>query len=709
MRQEIGINSFLDTYNKTVSENGNYELAAAEEANLDPGITIYEEEHDSNLTVPKEEPLDLEVNPDQDVLELDDIGGSLDADRQEPINEGQRATLPDTEAKGLTRTINGAPQINGGNEAKCLWISNLSSETRTSDLKTIIGNFGKVYSAKVVASTSSKDGNKYYGFIIMQNEAEAQACVDNLNNTEIHGKVISIEKRYDQPGKSSNKSSPTKTDAKSTPKSDSFSSSRPKEPEKPKTVPTTSSSRTSTAKTESSRNVSSGDARKTLDQKRSSEHKSSDRREPKSSRESSHAKQHESKRSPPRSSRPSSSTHRERERSRERRPASSRVSTEVSSHRSDRRSRSRDRLRGETRELRHLLDKRAVETHRESDRLIREREEQLLLREREERKLEEERKLLLQEKLERERIVKERLELQREMLMMEKERQIAEQKLLKEAEELKRMARLQRDSVASSSSLSRPDDRRRKYSQERDRSADRSRRDAKYSRTESDRDRGSGRKDSRHRGSSRERRRTPPRHEGTSSRRVPSPRKLSSPTRRAASPPRRESSASVRIVEERNRNGSGSDYHRRPEKPAPMQTNAASRNVQRQIPEIQPNIRELSGQSSVPVRGQPILTARDLDLRPQVVPEDLKRTIQVQDVSRQRVIPSDHPRALQGMGALLNPTALPVTSALALPILDPRQFYTNVTPAAQHIEYSSATYPDVAYGSSRTNRNVGLR
>lgn len=654
----------------------------------------------------------------QDFLELDDIGGSLDDDRPDSTNDPGTVVAPaSTKAPEQTNGTKEkqrevAPHKESGEdkkELKCLWISNLSSETRTADLKTIIGNFGKVATAKVVASTSSREGNKYYGFISMQTEAEAQACFENLNGTEIHGKVITIEKRSDQPGKSSCKSSSSKPETKSTSKSDSFSSSRSKESVKPKPSSSTKESDHSYRST-SSRKPESVDARKMLETKRTNDHRSTERRETESSRDRSRARPTSDRRpSPPRSSR--SSTHREREQSHGRRPVSTRVSTEVNSsrHRSDvRRSRSRerrdysrdDRAHAASRgELRHLLDKRAVDTYRESDRLAREREEALLMREREERRLEEERKMLLKEKLERERIVKERLELQREMLLIEKERQIAEQKLLKEAEELKCLARLPREPVLPSSS--KIDDRRRKYSPE---PTERSSRDAKYSRPETER---GGRdrviKESRVSGSSRERRRTPPRQPASPPRRAASPRKVLSPRRGRTPPPRRERSPPRRVNEDRNRS-SGAEYHRRPERSPPIHDSSSVRS----IPELQQAVRDFTSHYSVPTtRSQPISLSHDLDMRPQVLAEGFRRTVQLQEVPQQTVLPAVDPaRGLQGMTATLGQT---IPNPTALPLLDPRQFYQNSTNPAPHIEYSSATFPEISYGSSRSNRNVGLR
>jgi len=51
----------------------------------------------------------------------------------------------------------------------------------------------QVVSAKVVTSAKSP-GSKCFGFIIMATADEAQLAIKNLNNTEVQGQTITVEK-----------------------------------------------------------------------------------------------------------------------------------------------------------------------------------------------------------------------------------------------------------------------------------------------------------------------------------------------------------------------------------------------------------------------------------------------------------------------------------------------------------------------------------
>lgn len=53
--------------------------------------------------------------------------------------------------------------------------------------------FGKVVGAKVVTNARSP-GARCYGFVTMSTAEEATKCITHLHKTELHGKIISVEK-----------------------------------------------------------------------------------------------------------------------------------------------------------------------------------------------------------------------------------------------------------------------------------------------------------------------------------------------------------------------------------------------------------------------------------------------------------------------------------------------------------------------------------
>merc|ERR1740137_242013 len=96
-----------------------------------------------------------------------------------------------------------------------LWISGLSSTTRATDLKTVFSKYGKVIGAKVVTNARTP-GARCYGYVTMNSSEDASKCIHNLNRTELHGRMITVEraKAESGPSKSDSTSSIKKPDDK---------------------------------------------------------------------------------------------------------------------------------------------------------------------------------------------------------------------------------------------------------------------------------------------------------------------------------------------------------------------------------------------------------------------------------------------------------------------------------------------------------------
>ncbi|XP_033477788.2 scaffold attachment factor B1 [Epinephelus lanceolatus] len=91
-----------------------------------------------------------------------------------------------------------------------LWVSGLSSTTRATDLKTLFSKYGKVVGAKVVTNAKSP-GARCYGFVTMSSTEEATKCISHLHRTELHGRMISVERAKNEPA---GKKPADKTDTK---------------------------------------------------------------------------------------------------------------------------------------------------------------------------------------------------------------------------------------------------------------------------------------------------------------------------------------------------------------------------------------------------------------------------------------------------------------------------------------------------------------
>jgi RNA recognition motif-containing protein len=74
-----------------------------------------------------------------------------------------------------------------------LWVSGLSSSTRATDLKQIFSKYGKVIGAKVVTNARTPS-TRCYGYVTMSSSEDAAKCIQHLHRTELHGRVISVEK-----------------------------------------------------------------------------------------------------------------------------------------------------------------------------------------------------------------------------------------------------------------------------------------------------------------------------------------------------------------------------------------------------------------------------------------------------------------------------------------------------------------------------------
>ncbi|CAL1593730.1 unnamed protein product [Knipowitschia caucasica] len=108
----------------------------------------------------------------------------------------------------------------GSASSRNLWVSGLASSTRATDLKTLFSKYGKVVGAKVVTNAKSP-GARCYGFVTMSTTEEATNCISHLHRTELHGRMISVERAKSEPAgkkatdKNDGKARRSSTDSKS--------------------------------------------------------------------------------------------------------------------------------------------------------------------------------------------------------------------------------------------------------------------------------------------------------------------------------------------------------------------------------------------------------------------------------------------------------------------------------------------------------------
>lgn len=113
---------------------------------------------------------------------------SVEGDDQKKSGDEDSSSKPDS------KDDKGSAAASGRN----LWVSGLSSTTRATDLKNLFSKYGKVVGAKVVTNARSP-GARCYGFVTMCSTEEATKCISHLHRTELHGRMISVERAKNEP------------------------------------------------------------------------------------------------------------------------------------------------------------------------------------------------------------------------------------------------------------------------------------------------------------------------------------------------------------------------------------------------------------------------------------------------------------------------------------------------------------------------------
>ncbi|NWY05054.1 SAFB1 factor, partial [Nothoprocta ornata] len=367
------------------------------------------------------------------------------ATKESSSSEGgdqKKSPVEDADTKMISKDEKGRT---GSGSGRNLWVSGLSSSTRATDLKNLFSKYGKVVGAKVVTNARSP-GARCYGFVTMSTSEEATKCISHLHRTELHGKMISVEKAKNEPaGKKP---------------SDKKEGEARKEKDRHHSADSKSEKSTGVKKDEK------------LDKKDDSKKSEKDGKDEKEGKEKEEQKTGSSDRS--RASKSASrgtertvvmdkskgepvisvktSTSKERSTKSQDRKSESKEKQDILSFDKIKEQRERERQRQREREIR--------ETERRRERERREREQRLqAIHERDERqRLQRERERLefQRQRLDRERLERERLE--RERMHIEQERRREQERIQREREELRRQQEQLRYEQERRSAMRRPYD-----------------------------------------------------------------------------------------------------------------------------------------------------------------------------------------------------------------------------------------------------------
>lgn len=72
-----------------------------------------------------------------------------------------------------------------------IFVGNLSRQTSETDLRAAFETHGQVSTAKIITDKMSGE-SKGFGFVEMNQQAEAEAAIANLNGKELQGRTLTV-------------------------------------------------------------------------------------------------------------------------------------------------------------------------------------------------------------------------------------------------------------------------------------------------------------------------------------------------------------------------------------------------------------------------------------------------------------------------------------------------------------------------------------
>ncbi len=78
-----------------------------------------------------------------------------------------------------------------------IFVAKLSYDTKSEDLRETFENFGEVTSASVIMDKMS-GRSRGFGFVEMANGEDAENAINELNDTELHGRQIVVKVAEDR-------------------------------------------------------------------------------------------------------------------------------------------------------------------------------------------------------------------------------------------------------------------------------------------------------------------------------------------------------------------------------------------------------------------------------------------------------------------------------------------------------------------------------
>ncbi|KAM6466175.1 scaffold attachment factor B1-like isoform 1-T1 [Liasis olivaceus] len=137
---------------------------------------------------PEAEKMEVKANCEEESSATRESSAQEGGDQNTSSEESKDPKQSSKEEKGHSSTSTG----------RNFWVSGLASSTRATDLKNLFSKYGKVVGAKVVTNARSP-GARCYGFVTMSTAEETTKCIAHCHKTELHGKIISVERAKNEP------------------------------------------------------------------------------------------------------------------------------------------------------------------------------------------------------------------------------------------------------------------------------------------------------------------------------------------------------------------------------------------------------------------------------------------------------------------------------------------------------------------------------
>jgi len=81
-----------------------------------------------------------------------------------------------------------------------IYVGNLPYSVTDDDLRTAFAEFGQVSSAKIIMDRQS-GRSKGFGFVEMDNDAEAEEAIKSMDNSEMQGRNLRVNQAKPRPDK----------------------------------------------------------------------------------------------------------------------------------------------------------------------------------------------------------------------------------------------------------------------------------------------------------------------------------------------------------------------------------------------------------------------------------------------------------------------------------------------------------------------------